>query len=143
VWDVTKSFSELSDTYYKAIAASRSQLEEEKILEGIATLDYDKLDDFRLIEERPGGSVFIELDDHARSLFDKYEEIRNQDSERGKAMGEFLKIRSDFYQYVVNVPERYLSQLGEPISGIYRVNKDSLSEMYDAKGFIRNPSGII
>lgn len=142
-WDPLGSFSELSDIYYNAMVASRSQLEEEEILEGIGALNYDKLEDFQLIEERPGGSVFIELDDNAMSKFKRYKEIWSQDVRRGKAMGEFLKIRSDFYQYVVNVPEQYLSHLAEPIFGIYYVGRDNLGEMYSAKGFVRNPSGVI
>lgn len=142
-WDPSRSFEELSDIYYRTISAARSQRAEEDIFKGIAALDYDKLDDFQLIEERPGGSVFIELDDRAAWLFKRYKEIWSQRSQRGKAREEFLKIRSDFYQYVVNVPEQYLSQVGEPIFGIYYVGRDSLREMYSATGFIRNPSGVI
>jgi CRISPR-associated endonuclease/helicase Cas3 len=142
-WDASRSFQELSDAYYNQISAARSERAEEDIFKGIAALDYDKLDDFQLIEERPGGSVFIELDDNAVSLFNNYKEIWSEHRPRGSATKEFLKIRSDFYQYVVNVPEQYVSHLGEPIYGIYYVGRDSLRGMYGETGFIRRPSGVI
>jgi len=142
-WDPLGSFSELSDKYYNAMDASRSQVEEEEILNEIGALNYDKLEDFQLFEERPGGSVFIELDDNAMSIFKRYKEIWSQNARRGKAMEEFLKIRSDFYRYVINVPEQYLSHLAEPIFGIYYVGRDNLGKMYNVKGFVRNSSGVI
>ncbi|MDG6922909.1 MAG: CRISPR-associated helicase Cas3' [Nitrososphaerota archaeon] len=142
-WDPKRNLAELSDEYYKTISARRSRVKEGEIFGGITSLDYRKLDDFKIIEEKPGGSVFIELDDPAVSLFNRYREIWRKGSRRGEAMKEFLEFRSDFYQYVINVSERYLSQLGDPAFGIYRVGNKDLKGLYGEKGFIRNPSGVI
>ena len=139
-----ESFEELSSRYYDEMISAREQVTERKILEGIQALCYDKLDDFKLIEERPGGSVFIEIDDRATELFQKYKEIwERKKAERGQRTREFMEIRSDFYQYVVNVPQNYLSHLGVSTFGIYHIGRDDLKQMYGEKGFVRNPSGVL
>ncbi|MGI0080716.1 MAG: CRISPR-associated helicase Cas3', partial [Nitrososphaerales archaeon] len=52
-----ESFEQLSSHYYDEMKSAREQVTERKILEGIQALCFDKLDDFKLIEERPSGSV--------------------------------------------------------------------------------------
>ena len=139
------SFRELSDLYYRKLDVVRNRTYEKNILNGICSLNYDVLDDFKIIEETPGGSVFVELDDKAALVYQKYAEIWRKDTkERGQKMREFLKIRSDFYQYVINVSEPYLAQLGDAAYGIYYIPKSELGQKYDEKkGFVRTPTGII
>lgn len=138
-----ESFSDLSDLYYNKLKLLRNRKKEKEILEGIQALNYDALDDFKIIEDTPGGSVFIGLNEEAVALFQKYVNICQGKSKiRGEKTREFLKIRSEFYQYVVNVPEQYLTQLLTPEYGIYYVPEKDLNEKYDEKGFVRNFSGI-
>jgi CRISPR-associated endonuclease/helicase Cas3 len=138
-----ESFRELSDLYYNKLKVLRNQKKEKEILEGIHSLNYDALDDFKIIEDTPGGSVFIGLDADATALFQEYVKIWKSESKiRGEKTREFLKLRSRFYQYVVNIPEQYLTQLVTPEYGIYYVSENELNEKYNEKGFVRNPSGV-
>lgn len=139
-----RTFKELADLYYNKMKELRNKSMETKIINGIRSLNYDCLDDFELIEDTPGGSVFVEIDDEAVKLYERFVEIWNKkNSERGESSREFLKIRSKFYGYVVNIPERYLSHLGDKSHGIYHVAFKDRKEMYNEKGFVRNYIGLI
>jgi len=139
-----ETFRELSDLYYNKMRSLRSQKKEQKILDGILSLDYEKLQDFKLIDEDPRGSIFIELDRDASRLFEQFNQIwKKENMERGESRREFLRIRPDFYRYVINVPDPYLSHLNDPIHGIYLIERDDIPDKYDNKGFVRNPIGLI
>ena len=75
-----------------------------ELLPAMTDFDFSKVN-LKLIKERKSESVFVQLNEKAKNLWEKYVEIYSIESlkpwER-KAM--FSKIKSNFYDYVINVP---------------------------------------
>ena len=59
---------------------------------------------FKLIEEIPQINLFVNVEEDAEEIYEKYENIKEISNpfERKK---EFLKIKKEFYQYVISVPK--------------------------------------
>lgn len=73
-------------------------------LENIAKLEFAKLGQFSLIEESKTESVFLQLNPKAVEVWNQFDEIYSNESldSRGKKQA-FSKIKSTFYDYVINV----------------------------------------
>ncbi len=95
---------------------------------------------FKLIDEIDSESLFVALNDQATDVWKQYVAIQENNSlsplDRRKA---FTKIKSEFYEYVVNVPIPYNQQSidlpYEPHYGFY------LWEQADPKGFYQYDAG--
>jgi len=96
-----KEFLNLAEEYYNNIVASQDK--SYNYLEYICNLEYSKLGNFNLIDNQLiACDFYIELNDDAIDLMQQFnciQEIRNP-IERKNA---FLKIRKDFYKYVISV----------------------------------------
>jgi len=88
--------------YYKEIKDKISTTESVNMLENINNLSYDKLKDFKLIDEIPSFLVFFETDKVASKLLNKFKEIITYD-DLFKRKEEFLSIKSQFYKYVLSL----------------------------------------
>jgi len=132
----------LIDTYYNATEQKKSQEASKVFLNAITKLKYDSeddrvsLSDFKLIEEDyPKRDVFIELDEKAEKIWQKYLSLKamNDLFERKKL---FDSIKADFYRYVISIPyniENIPLMFGE----MGYVNKSILRDYYDSEtGFI-------
>jgi len=86
------------------------------------------ISEFKLIEEEPYKvDVFVEVDDKAKDVWQKYNEIRNNNKLNGfEKKNEFLKIKKDFYDYVISVDEEKVKELHFLVEGklLYISNKD-------------------
>jgi len=73
-------------------------------LENIAKLEFAKLGQFSLIEESKTESVFLQLNQKAVDVWNQFDEIYSNESldSRSKKQA-FSKIKSTFYDYVINV----------------------------------------
>lgn len=73
-------------------------------LENIAKLEFAKLGQFSLIEESKTESVFLQLNPKAVEVWNQFDEIYSNESldSRSKKQA-FSKIKSTFYDYVINV----------------------------------------
>ena len=140
-------FLDLINEYFNS-AKKRSSVDT-KLIDSIYELYfYDKnpdkgkrkpISEFKLIKEDYFKvDVFIELDDYAKYVWRKYCEIKELPPfERRK---EFLKIKKDFYDYVISVPKNYAAGFEEGV--INYVSKDEVSNYYDAEtGFKRETAG--
>jgi CRISPR-associated endonuclease/helicase Cas3 len=139
-------FLEMINEYFE-VSKTKSKVET-KLIDSIYELYfYDKnpdnkrkpISEFKLIKEDYFKiDVFIELDDTAKEVWEKYQEIRKLPPlERKK---EFLKIKKQFYNYVISVPKNYVGGFKE--GEINHVSKDELSNYYDAEtGFKREAAG--
>ncbi len=89
---------------YFAEVRKQADNKSNELLPAMANFDFSKID-LKLIKERKSESVFVQLNEKAKNLWEKYVEIYSIESlkpwER-KAM--FSKIKSNFYDYVINVP---------------------------------------
>lgn len=143
---INSYFTKTKDNSYK----------DTKIMKAIYELYYyeksDKIDTnekipisvFKLIEEQPDVDVFIELDNDAKGVWQKYKEIREENNlfERRKR---FLEIKKDFYDYVISVPKKYENQVGfDEKTGIGYISKIEIDQGngYDPEtGFKRDSPG--
>lgn len=132
-----KNIFQLINDYFSQIMEKLSQLESENILEAVRKLRYDSesggdtaISDFKLIEDDyPKIDVFVEYDEKAErvwSEFQRIKKIRNLFDRRK----EFLKIRNDFYGYVISVPSKS-ENLPPVVENFYYVSKAQLKEYYD------------
>lgn len=135
-------FLELIDKYYQETKEKKSQDASRNLLEAITKLRYDSEDkvisisDFKLIDENyPKIDVFIELDEKAEKIWQKYMNLKNIDDLflRKKA---FESIKADFYQYVISIPMNTQNK-PQMIGEIGYVKRSILNDYYDSEtGFI-------
>lgn len=141
-------FVELIDDYFKlAKAKSGTQT---KLIDSIYDLYfYDKnpdrnkripISDFELIrEDSYKTDIFIELDDEAKNVRQKYYKVQEIKSSFERKL-EFLKIKKQFYDYVISVSKNYSADFKEDELGF--VNNYELESYYDQEtGFKREKAG--
>lgn len=100
------------------------------------TIDGNEADEFVLKVENGKLNVY---DDNAKKVKQKYCEIRDikDPLERRK---EFLKIKKQFYDYVISIPKNYAAHFKEEELGF--INNYELKSYYDSKtGFKREKAG--
>jgi CRISPR-associated endonuclease/helicase Cas3 len=106
-------FLKLSEDYFNIINSGKSDDYSENILKDVETLRFGELSKFKLIEEHFYKiDVFVEVDDEAKEVWNKYQSIVSDRTipplERKK---EFLKIKKQFYDYVIAIPEKFKNEL--------------------------------
>jgi CRISPR-associated endonuclease/helicase Cas3 len=137
------NFLNLSEKYYKEVKRVISDDESNKYLDGIKKLNYEYIGNFKLIDEIDKIDIFIELNDEATEVLKQYEElIKIKDIKERKR--KFLKIRKEFYSYVISISlKKAPKDLFPEIGGIRFVGKTQLEDVYEKEtGFkiIQNSS---
>lgn len=146
---VEEEYLSVIDRYFNDISSRSSFSRFNKIFESMKHLCYDSEDkendrpvsSFKIIEESPSTvSVFIEIDEFAQKLREKYYEkitgVLNKE--------EFdKKYKTAFQQRIISVP-RYLTNNLEPINefedNLLVVNLEFIDDYYNTTtGFIRSP----
>jgi len=134
--------------YYDEIKRNKSNNESNILLNALENLDYDTItSNFKLLDEPPSFSVFIEIDDKSKKLLKEFYNILKIEDvfDRKEA---FLKIKSDFYQYILSVnlnnkTKSYFQDL-QDIGGIKIVSSDLKESIYnDETGLVRELSIFI
>jgi len=120
----------LAEQYYNAVKRGSTEEKSAELLVALSRLDYEDLGAFRLIEEQPKFSVYVELDDGATQVWDTYLAILESKRTGLERKKEFLRIKSDFYKYVINVPERDVLGLQES-RGFYFIAHPEIPRFYD------------
>jgi len=124
-----------AEDYFKK--CRKRAVEKDETLDHLKKLNFSKASDFRLIEEYKTVQVFIELNDEAREVRDRVEEVL-KDLRGYKKRSVFLPFKSSFYSYVLNVrvPVKDKDILGfleelDSFKGIHVVKHENLEEWYD------------
>ncbi|GAB3761790.1 CRISPR-associated helicase Cas3' [Spirosoma pomorum] len=74
-------------------------------LTALQALDFEKVGEFEFVEERNTESVYVQLNEEARQLWEEYVIIsERKDLKPYERKREFALIKARFYDYVVNVP---------------------------------------
>lgn len=122
-------FLRLNENYFEKVNIGKSEDESNSILEKVERLKFSELLDFKLIEkDYPEVDVFIEVDEDAKSVWQKYREIKSIDDlkERKKR---FFDIKKDFYECVISVPEKYKNLAGfDEKTGIGYISKIEIEQ---------------
>ncbi len=123
-------FFTLAQEYYRELRNRLSQDTSMKLLEAAATLDFNKLDDFKLIkDDYSREAVFIELDKKAHEVWQEYEKI-SKDENLFERKQLFLAIRKQFYEFVISIKPDLAKNL--PLSSGFRLLPfESLEQFYD------------
>jgi CRISPR-associated endonuclease/helicase Cas3 len=129
---------ELTDKYYEMAWNKKSPDRSKKLLESVKQLKYEKLVEFKLIEEEPyKHQVFVVLNDEAKKVLERVKEVirnvRNGQWKIWEARSELEKIKAHFYSFVINVN---LGGSGDSIPidedlQIYVIDSDVLKQYYD------------
>jgi len=139
--------------YFYEISERKSKDISKNFLDAIYSLRYsgytenenDKcigIEDFKLIEEdQPKIDVFIELNEEAENLWNQYIKLKEIKDIFERRL-EFLKIRSDFYKYVISIPIR-AENLPAIEYGFGYISKDNLDDFYDRETGYKIKSGIL
>lgn len=106
------AYATLSHRYYEALQAGKSDDESRQTLAGLSALDFSALKSFTLIEnDQPRVSVFIELNDQASAKLASYRSCKAL-KDPWERRAKWLSIKSDFLQFVVNVPFNIFRETG-------------------------------
>ncbi|MDI3535044.1 MAG: CRISPR-associated endonuclease/helicase Cas3 [Thermosediminibacterales bacterium] len=131
-----KQFLELIDDYYKELLEKKSSDESRKLLFAVYKMKYDSVDgsaaisDFRLIsEDYPKFDVFVEINDEAKRIWERYMEIKKIKNLLERRLA-FSRIKADFYKYTVAVPYN-VKNIPPIVEGFGYVNQNSLKDYYD------------
>lgn len=81
----------ITNEYFEEGYKRKSRAESREILNAIKKFDFSKISRFKLIEEEPKESVFIELDEKARETLEKFKEAMEKLQET-KKLGDIKKI---------------------------------------------------
>lgn len=136
-------FLELNNKYFKIVKMGMGKEKSRKNLAFLTQLAFKDLSkEFKLIEEDfPKVDVFVELDDDASETWKKYLDLQLEENglERTKR---YLKIKKDFSDYIISVPEKYARHLVNDDLEIGHISKDELDLYYDKEtGFKRTEAG--
>jgi len=114
-------------------------------LKALLNLDFKKLGEFQYIEDRKTESIFIQINTDAKNVWYKFEKIYlNDELSVFDKREQFAKIKSLFYDFVINIPIPYNKQEinfdSEKINNFYlsRLDKPSIFYNYDKNNFRKN-----
>jgi len=139
-------FLDLINRYFTKIKGALSEDESKELLTSIKKLEFDDVSQgFRLIDESgyEKFDLFVELNGHAVETWERYMRVRSIENpfERRKA---FLQIKREFYEYVISVPARQVSNDVMDFEYIGRIPYELLDTYYDeATGFKPRSNGVM
>lgn len=138
-----KDFLNIANKYFEKVRTNLAIDKSIDLLNIIQKLEFSKFREFQLIKDdrHLKADLFIQVDDKAINIWNKYTLIKDL-SNPLERKAEFLKIRKDFYHYIISV---YLSKLGyKPDSAIEVIDKAQLKTCYDQEtGFEMKSSSLI
>jgi len=106
-----KDFLNLSNFYFDKLSQGKADDKSTEILGEVKKLNFEEMSKFKLIEaEYQKVDIFIEVDEEAQKVYKKYQEIKTIKNPFERK-NEFLRIRRDFYDYVISVPYQYAADL--------------------------------
>jgi len=130
-------FLELNSSYFEKVNKGMSKDKSNEILDHVKKLEFAGLSEFKLIEEAPNKvDVFVELNEEAKKIMQIYKKIvTNKNLNPFEKKNKFLKIKKNFYDYVISVNinnqnQNIFNNL-EFIGDLKIITKDFINEFYD------------
>ncbi len=142
-----KEFNRIINKYFTGIK-QRMAIEDasNEIIKIIENLDFEGFSDFALIEDKINLlTVFIEFDEKAKTIWERYCEIKQKEFIKRRI--EFLKIKKEFYNYIINLPITMLA--GEEYNlppkeseFFYRAPLEDINSYYDKETGYKRRIGV-
>ena len=136
-------YLKLIEKYFVEVRTQADNISNE-ILPAMTNFDFSKVD-LKFINDRKTESVFVQLNKKAKNIWNKYVEIYSTEQLKPWEKKElFSKIKSDFYDYVINVPvpwnREHIVFDSEMEYGFYvsKLENPSINYSYDEKDFTQN-----
>ncbi len=132
-----KNYLSLIKSYFLEIR-KQSESHFSKYLDALTKFNFKDVGEFSLIEEREAESVFLQLNKSAKKVWEEYADIwGNPDLNIFEKKQEFAKIKSRFYDFVINVPlsrgEKSIDFDGTPTLGFYLSKLEYPTKFYHYK----------
>jgi len=131
---------ELNNKYFKAVKRGMGDEKSKENLACLSQLSFQDLSkNFKLIEEDyPKVNVFVELDQKAAEIWEKYQDLRMEKNLKERIRKK-LEIRKDFSEYLISAPEKSAHNLVVEIGDIGYISMHELPNYYDMEtGFKRD-----
>lgn len=126
--------------YYKTIKKKLNQDASEKNLQFMRNLQFaDIYKSFKLIEDEnyKRQDVFIECDDVAKDIWNRYLNLKNISSFIDRR-NEFLTFKKQFYDYIISVPSKYVTEREYENTNFVYIKNELLDQYYSQDiGWIR------
>jgi CRISPR-associated endonuclease/helicase Cas3 len=129
-----KDYLILIQNYFKEVR-KQSDVHVSQYLKAMSTFSFKDVGMFSLIEEQKAESVFVQLNQEAKNIWEQYVNIWERPTlEIYEKKIEFSRLKSSFYDYVINVPipqdQKNIKFDSEPIFGFYLSRLESPSKFY-------------
>lgn len=124
-----EDYLNINNKYFEKVKKDMSEKESKKLIKFINELKFKDVDSsFKLIDAQNKVSVFIEIDDHAKHIWNEYKKIM---SEKNPLLRKekFNNIKKDFYDNIINVFKLKVREDEE--MGIAYVSYEGLNGSYD------------
>ncbi|HGE72239.1 TPA: CRISPR-associated helicase Cas3' [Candidatus Poribacteria bacterium] len=147
IYDEEKYY-ELVDRFFKNVKSGEAEKRSKEIWDAITNLrfcshDYPSVSDFALIESLPFMvDVFVQADDKAVTLWNRYENEVLKERDFRKRISNFAKIKSEFHSYIISVPKELAKELVtiDRAERFYLLPYEAIDQYYDKDtGFKRIP----
>jgi len=139
-----QQFLALNSQYFRLVKELHSEDPAQDCLDLIRYLKFSALHDtFHLIEnDYPKMDVFVECDGAAHTLWQEFVDIKSRSlAERRR---DFLKIKRQFLDHVISVPEKYAKGLFRDDLNIGHISQEELKIWYNPEtGFTPNDGGAL
>ncbi len=129
-----KDFFNMSNSYYKLLNQGIiADNESENILQAVCSLNYKKIQEFRLIEENyEKADLFIEIDEEAQDVWNKYLALSDI-ADRWQRREKFYRFKNKFQQYTISVQKqaKWLQPFADSmVGGIFHIDLDIVDTYY-------------
>lgn len=124
-------FYDLANQYFNEIKIGGSQSPSAKILEKIKRLKYkdgDEKIEMKLIDDDFSSSIYVELDDTAKQIWNDYQKTLEMENGFDKNVA-LKQARRNLAEYIINIPQKCLPN--EYDSGIYYLRHDRVADYYN------------
>lgn len=133
-----KDFYNMSNRYYTLLSKGiLSDTESENVLEAVYSLNYEKIQDFKLInEDYEKVDIFVEIDEIAKEIWNRFLGLSNIE-DRWQRREQFYKFKNIFQKYIISVQKKseWLYPFADSIiAGIYHISLDIVDMYYKAEG---------
>ena len=129
-------------SYFQKVKEGGSNQKSLEILSAINELNYEEIEKkFKVIEDEPTVSIFVEIDEDAENFWAEYKNISLTvlpEEKRRKLRNFFRSKRTVFYSYVINSRPSVIEQQEIPFEEpFYHIERHLLSNYYGYTGLKR------
>jgi len=134
-----KDFFNLSNCYYETLHDGViSDADSQNVLEAVWSLNYKRIQDFKLIDEGyEKVDIFVEIDEKAQETWRRFINLGNIE-DKWQRREEFYRFKNTFQQYIISVQKQaeWLNSFTDTmVGGIYHISSGIADTYYKREGY--------